>query len=124
MSHMDFLEILCPKFPTRFSFQSMELESVLLDEKSNLHKVCLVQTCCKCQLCNGLHPLRKWWLPSLHKMCKLGNHHLRNGCKPIQSRYLQVCRFAQGKRANLIFHPVYGSITIILYNHFPGFVHI
>ena len=39
-----------------------------LDEKSNLHKVCLVQTCCKYRLCIGLHPLRKWWLPSLHKI--------------------------------------------------------
>ena len=63
-----------------------------LDEKLNLHQVCLVQTCCKHRLCIGLHPLRKWWLPSLHKVCKLGNHHLRNGCKPIQSRCLQqVC---------------------------------
>ena len=33
-----------------------------LDEKSNLHKVCLVQTCCKYQPCQGLHPLRKWWV--------------------------------------------------------------
>ena len=63
-----------------------------LDEKSNLHKVCFVQTCCKYQPCQGLHPLRKWWLPSLHTLCKLGNHHLRNGCKPIQSQCLQrVC---------------------------------
>ena len=63
-----------------------------LDEKSNLHKICFAQTCRKYQLCKGLHPLRKWWLPSLHILCKLGNHHLRNGCKRTQSRYLQqVC---------------------------------
>ena len=31
-------------------------------------------------------------LPSLHTLCKLGNHHLRNGCKPKQCRcLLQVC---------------------------------
>ena len=42
-----------------------------LDEKLNLHQVCLVQTCCKHRLCIGLHPLRKWWLPSLHKVYKI-----------------------------------------------------
>ena len=64
----------------------------ITDEKSNLHKVCLVQTCWKYRLCIGLHPLQKWWLPNLHKMFKLGNHHLCNGCKPLQSWYLQqVC---------------------------------
>ena len=31
-------------------------------------------------------------LPSLHTLCKLGNHHLRNGYKPKQCRCLQqVC---------------------------------
>ena len=64
------------KKETTFSAVPKELT---LDEKSNLHKVCLVQTCCKYQPCQGLHPLRKWWLPSLHILCKLGNHHLRNG---------------------------------------------
>ena len=65
---------------------------ISLDEKLNLHKVCLVQTCCKYQPCQGLHSLRKWWLPSLHILCKRGNHHFCNGCKLIQSRCLQqVC---------------------------------
>ena len=79
-------------FPRCSMDQLLQIQKKSLDEKSNLHKVCLVQTCCRYQFCKGLHPLQTWWLPSLHILCKLGNHHFCNGCKPMQTRYLQqVC---------------------------------
>ena len=60
-----------------------------LDEKSNLQRVGHVQTCCKYQRCKGLHPLHKWWLPSLHNWATTT---LCNGCISVQSRNLQqVC---------------------------------
>ena len=89
----------------RLDIDKKLLQNQTLDEKSNLHKVCLVETCCKYQPCQGLHPLRKWWLPSLHILCKLGNHHFAMGANLYK---VDVCnRFAQGKLcANSIVYPV------------------
>ena len=30
------------------------------DEKTNLHQICLVQICCKYELCTALHPVQVW----------------------------------------------------------------
>ena len=40
-----------------------------LDEKSNLHKVCLVQICCKYQLSKGFtHFVQIWQAPLLQRV--------------------------------------------------------
>ena len=30
------------------------------DEKTNLNQICLVQICCKYELCTALHPVQVW----------------------------------------------------------------
>ena len=37
------------------------------DEKTNLHQICLVQICCKYELCTALQPVQRWQWPNLHK---------------------------------------------------------
>ena len=38
-----------------------------LDEKTNLHQICLVQICCKYEICKALQPVQRWQSPNLHK---------------------------------------------------------
>ena len=92
------------------SQHSLSENYISLDEKSNLHKVCLVQTCCK------------------YQPCKVCTHCVSGGCQVCTlcanlatTTYamganlykVNVCnRFAQGKLcANSIFHPVYRPST-------------
>ena len=37
------------------------------DEKTNLHQICLVQICCKYEICKALQPVQRWQWPNLHK---------------------------------------------------------
>ena len=39
-----------------------------LDEKTNLHQICLVQICCKYEICKALQPVQRWQSPNLHKI--------------------------------------------------------
>ena len=46
------------------------IESPLInsqDEKTNLHQICLVQICCKYEICKALQPVQRWQSPNLHK---------------------------------------------------------
>ena len=38
---------------------------VSLDEKSNLPQICLVQICCKYEICKALQPVQRWQWPNL-----------------------------------------------------------
>ena len=39
----------------------------ILDEKSNLPQICLLQICCKYEICKALQPVQRWQWPNLHK---------------------------------------------------------
>ena len=38
---------------------------VSLDEKLNLPQICLVQICCKYEICKALQPVQRWQWPNL-----------------------------------------------------------
>ena len=73
-------------------------KKVTQDEKTNLHKICLLQICCKYELFKALHPVQMWRWQICHR-------HLCTGCKALK---IHICnRFAPCKFwANSIFHPV------------------
>ena len=37
------------------------------DEKTNLHQICLLQICCKYEICKALQSVQRWQWPNLHK---------------------------------------------------------
>ena len=71
------------------SYMKCKLSCNPQDEKTNLHQICLVQVCCKYELCTQCKCGDGRICPFL---CKFGHCHLCTGCKALQISYLQhIC---------------------------------
>ena len=77
-----------------------------LDEKLNLPQICLVQTCCKHEICKALQPVQRWQWPNLPVF--VANSAIATFALVAKLCKFHICIiFAPGKfGANSIFHPV------------------
>ena len=64
----------------------------IVDEKSNLPQICLVQICCKYEICKALQPVQRWRWPNLHKNGQIRPsphlHWVQSCAKLILATYL------------------------------------
>ena len=68
-------------------------------EKTNLRKICLVQICCKCEICKALQPVQRWQWPNLHKNGQIRPlphlHWLQSFANFIFATYLHQANLGQ-----------------------------
>ena len=69
------------------------------DEKTNLHQICLVQICCKYEICKALQPVQRWQSPNLHKNGQIRRlpplHWLQSFANFIFATYLHKANLMQ-----------------------------
>ena len=69
------------------------------DEKTNLHQICLVQICCKYEICKALQPVQRWQWPNLHKNGQIRPlpplHWLQSFANFIFATYLHQANLGQ-----------------------------
>ena len=71
----------------------------LLDEKLNLPQICLVQICCKYEICKALQPVQRWQSPNLPVFVQIRRlpplHWLQSFANFIFATYLHQANLMQ-----------------------------
>ena len=75
------------------------MQNKALDEKSNFPQICLVQICCKYEICKALQPVQRWQCPNLHKNVQIRPlphlHCVQSCAKLILATYLHKANLMQ-----------------------------
>ena len=76
-----------------------QIYQVPLDEKLNLPQICLVQICCKYEICKALQPVQRWQSPNLHVFVQIRPlpplHWLQSFANFIFATYLHQANLMQ-----------------------------